>query len=64
MLLESLSKADYVSLNTPPPQEIKNDRNKRLALMKKSAFLVNVARAPIVDKEALSTKQNIWSCIS
>jgi D-3-phosphoglycerate dehydrogenase / 2-oxoglutarate reductase len=28
---------------------------KELALMKKSAFLINVARAPIVDKEALFT---------
>ena len=28
---------------------------KELALMKKSAYLVNVARAPIVDREALYT---------
>jgi D-3-phosphoglycerate dehydrogenase len=56
ILSESLSRADYVSLHTPLTQETKNMIGaKELALMKKSAFLVNVARAPIVDKEALFT---------
>jgi len=56
ILAESLSRADYVSLHTPLTQETKNMLGaKELALMKKSAFLVNVARAPIVDKEALFT---------
>jgi D-3-phosphoglycerate dehydrogenase len=53
---ESISRADYVSLHTPLTQETKNMMGaKELALMKKSAHLVNVARAPIVDREALYT---------
>jgi len=53
---ESLSRADYVSLHIPLTEETKNMiGTKELALMKKSAFLVNVARAPIVDREALFT---------
>lgn len=54
ILSESLSRADYVSLHTPLTEETKNMIGaKELALMKKSAFLVNVARAAIVDREAL-----------
>jgi D-3-phosphoglycerate dehydrogenase len=54
ILSESLSRADYVSLHTPLTEETKNMIGaKELALMKKSAFLVNVARADIVDREAL-----------
>jgi D-3-phosphoglycerate dehydrogenase / 2-oxoglutarate reductase len=54
ILSESISRADYVSLHTPLTEETKNMIGaKELALMKKSAFLVNVARAPIVDREAL-----------
>jgi D-3-phosphoglycerate dehydrogenase / 2-oxoglutarate reductase len=54
ILSESLSRADYVSLHIPLTEETKNMiGTKELALMKKSAFLVNVARAPIVDREAL-----------
>src|SRR5919202_4063125 len=54
ILSESISRADYVSLHTPLTEETKNMiRAKELALMKKSAHLVNVARAPIVDREAL-----------
>src|SRR5918912_3255607 len=53
---ESISRADYVSLHTPLTEETKNMIGaKELALMKKSAYLVNVARAAIVDKEALFT---------
>jgi D-3-phosphoglycerate dehydrogenase / 2-oxoglutarate reductase len=56
ILSDSLSRADYVSLHTPLTEETKNMIGaKELGLMKKSAFLVNVARAPIVDKEALFT---------
>jgi D-3-phosphoglycerate dehydrogenase len=57
---ESISRADYISLHTPLTQETKNMIGaKELALMKKSAFLVNVARAPIVDREALYTVLSI-----
>jgi D-3-phosphoglycerate dehydrogenase / 2-oxoglutarate reductase len=56
ILSESISRADYVSLHTPLTEETKNMIGaKELALMKKSANLVNVARAPIVDREALYT---------
>ena len=45
-----------VSLHTPLTEETKNIIGaKELALMKKSAYLVNVARAPIVNREALYT---------
>ena len=55
-LSESLSKADYVSLHTPLTEETKNMIGaKELVLMKKSAYLVNVARAAIVNKEELYT---------
>ena len=54
ILSESLSKADYVSLHTPLTEETKNMIGaKELALMKKSAYLVNVARAAIVNREEL-----------
>jgi D-3-phosphoglycerate dehydrogenase / 2-oxoglutarate reductase len=56
ILSESISRADYVSLHTPLTEETKNMIGaKELALMKKSAYLVNVARAPIVNKGALYT---------
>jgi D-3-phosphoglycerate dehydrogenase / 2-oxoglutarate reductase len=54
ILSESIAKADYVSLHIPLTEDTKNMIGaKELGLMKISAFLVNVARAPIVDKEAL-----------
>jgi D-3-phosphoglycerate dehydrogenase / 2-oxoglutarate reductase len=54
ILSESISRADYVSLHTPLTAETKNMIGaKEMALMKRSAFLVNVARAPIVDRAAL-----------
>src|SRR5918912_2977811 len=54
ILSESISRADYVSLHTPLTEETKNMIGaKELALMKKTAYIVNVARAPIVNKEAL-----------
>jgi D-3-phosphoglycerate dehydrogenase / 2-oxoglutarate reductase len=56
ILSESISRADYVSLHTPLTEETKDMIGvKELALMKKSAYLVNVARAAIVDREALYT---------
>ena len=56
ILSESISRADYVSLHVPLTEETKNMIGaKELALMKKSAYLVNVARAAIVDREALYT---------
>jgi D-3-phosphoglycerate dehydrogenase / 2-oxoglutarate reductase len=54
ILSESIAKADYVSLHIPLTEDTKNMIGaKELGLMKISAFLVNVARAPIVDKDAL-----------
>jgi D-3-phosphoglycerate dehydrogenase / 2-oxoglutarate reductase len=56
-LSESLARADYVSLHTPLTEETRSMMgNKELGLMKKSSFLINVARAPIVDREALFTE--------
>jgi D-3-phosphoglycerate dehydrogenase / 2-oxoglutarate reductase len=56
ILLESISRADYISLHTPLTEETKNMIGaKELALMKKSAYLVNVARAAIVNREELYT---------
>lgn len=56
ILSESVSRADYISLHTPLTEQTKNMIGpKEFALMKKSSFLVNVARAAIVDTEALFT---------
>jgi D-3-phosphoglycerate dehydrogenase / 2-oxoglutarate reductase len=56
ILSESVSRADYISLHTPLTEQTKNMIGpKEFALMKKSSFLVNVARAAIVDREALFT---------
>lgn len=56
-LSESLARADYVSLHTPLTDETRSMIGKKeLSLMKKSSFLINVARAPIVDREALFTE--------
>jgi D-3-phosphoglycerate dehydrogenase len=56
-LSDSLTRADYVSLHTPLTEETRGMMgNKELGLMKKSSFLINVARAPIVDREALFTE--------
>jgi D-3-phosphoglycerate dehydrogenase / 2-oxoglutarate reductase len=54
ILSDSVSRADYISLHTPLTEHTKNMIGpKEFALMKKSSFLVNVARAAIVDREAL-----------
>ncbi len=53
-LLEFLVEADFVSIHTPLSNETRNMfGEKEINFMKKSAYLVNVARAPIVNKEAL-----------
>jgi D-3-phosphoglycerate dehydrogenase len=45
-----------MSLHTPLTEEAKNMIGaKKLALMKKSAYLVNIARAVIIDRESLYT---------
>jgi D-3-phosphoglycerate dehydrogenase len=56
-LSDSLARADYVSLHTPLTAETRSMIGKKeLSMMKKSSFLINVARAPIVDREALFTE--------
>ena len=51
---ELLERADIVTLHVPLDQSTKNMlSNKRLALMKKSAILINVARGGLVDEIAL-----------
>jgi D-3-phosphoglycerate dehydrogenase / 2-oxoglutarate reductase len=56
ILSESISRADYISLHTPLTEQTKNMIGaKEFAMMKKSAFIVNVARAAIVDRDALFT---------
>jgi D-3-phosphoglycerate dehydrogenase / 2-oxoglutarate reductase len=53
-LLQFLVDADYVSIHTPLSNETRNMiGEKELNFMKKSVYLVNVARAPIVNREAL-----------
>jgi len=55
-LSESLARADYVSIHTPLTEETRGMIGaKEFSLMKRSAFLINVARAAIVDREALFT---------
>jgi len=53
-LLQFLVDADYVSIHTPLGNETRNMiGEKELNFMKKSAYLINVARAPIVAREPL-----------
>ena len=53
-LKQYLSIADYISLHLPLNTETEGlIGGKELELMKKSAYLVNVARGPIVDKQAM-----------
>lgn len=52
--LELIASADYVSIHTPLTDKTRSMIGKKeFDLMKRSAFLVNVARAAIVDREAL-----------
>ena len=49
-----LREADFVSLHTPLTEETKHLMNQeRLGMMKKTAVLINSARGPIVDPDAL-----------
>jgi phosphoglycerate dehydrogenase-like enzyme len=59
---ELFKTADFVSLNCPLTDETRHLANaETLAMMKPSAFLINTARGPVVDQqaiyEALKTKQ-------
>lgn len=51
---EVLATSDFVSLHTPLMPSTKHMINKdKLALMKKTAFLINCSRGAVVDEEAL-----------
>lgn len=53
-LLESIARADYVSLHVPLDDGTRGMiGSKEFEAMKASAFLVNMARAPVVDRDAL-----------
>ena len=52
--LKKLAEADYISIHIPLTNETRNMFDTReFDLMKKTAYLVNVARAAVVDKDAL-----------
>jgi glycerate dehydrogenase len=51
--------SDVVSLHCPlTPQTEKVVNKQRLALMKKTAFLINAGRGPLVDEQALADALN------
>lgn len=55
-LSEVLARADIVSIHTPLTEETRDMFGaKEFSMMKKSAYLINVARAKIVNKDALFT---------
>jgi phosphoglycerate dehydrogenase-like enzyme len=54
-LEQLLREADFVCLTCPLTEETRHLMNaERLAMMKPTAFLVNIARGPIVDQAALT----------
>jgi D-3-phosphoglycerate dehydrogenase len=58
-LLELISQADFVSLHVPLNSDTKGIIDSRaLGLMKPSAYLVNVARASVVDRDA------VYACLN
>ncbi len=58
-LEELLKKSDIVSLHIPSNNETKNLINaERISLMKKSAVLINTARGPIIDSQAVADALN------
>ncbi len=58
-LEEVLSQSDIISLNLPLNEETRGFLNRdRIALMRKDAVLINCARGPIVDNEALARALN------
>ncbi len=58
-LEELMAKSDYVTLHVPVNDSTKGMINaKVLGLMKQNAFLINTARGPIVDSEALAKALN------
>ena len=53
-LEEVLSQSDYVTLHCPLMPQTRHIINKEtLALMKPTAFIINTARGPLIDEEAL-----------
>ncbi len=53
-LNELLSTSDYVTIHTPLTKETKGMiGHKEISLMKQGSFLINCARAPIIDTQAL-----------
>ena len=54
-----LEQSDIVTLHLPMNEETRNTLSReKLALMKESAILLNAARGPIVDNEALADLLN------
>ena len=54
-----MSHCDIVSLHVPLSEETRGLINRdRLALMKKTSVLINTARGPVVDSEALAEALN------
>lgn len=58
-LAKLLQESDFISLHCPlTPQTEKLINAERLALMKKSAILINTSRGPVVDEAALANALN------
>jgi len=56
-LEEVLTKSDFISLHVPLTKETYHlIDNKRLSLIKKTAYLINTARGPVIDEKVLCQK--------